>query len=140
MPVKINVLYIALAIAVIAVFLFGYNTVANIGGKGNGGGNQNNTGNVTNSTNPALDSFARCLTAKGVVMYGSATCPHCSNQKALFGSSFQYINYVECTEQYQLCNDKGIRGVPTWEINGTHYEGERTFKMLAQLSGCAWTA
>ena len=39
-----------------------------------------------------LDSFAKCLSAKGVKMYGAWWCPHCKDQKESFGYSFQYVN------------------------------------------------
>jgi glutaredoxin-related protein len=47
-------------------------------------------------------------------LYGSKICPHCLKQKELFGDSFQYINYVECTEEYKRCAD--LRGVPAREF------------------------
>lgn len=62
------------------------------------------------------DAFAKCLTQKGFTMYGAYWCPHCKDQKALFGDSFKYVNYVECTEQTQLCTDKGVQGFPTWIV------------------------
>src|SRR5215467_2633829 len=43
-----------------------------------------------------LDAFAKCLTAKNAKMYGAYWCPHCQDQKEMFGSSFQYAPYVEC--------------------------------------------
>ena len=62
------------------------------------------------------DSFAKCLTVKGFSMYGAEWCPHCKDQKALFGDSFKYINYVECPQNTNLCLAKGIQGYPTWII------------------------
>ena len=50
-----------------------------------------------------LDDFAKCLTQKSVVMYGAYWCPHCQAQKKLFGSSFKYVNYVECTKDIKKC-------------------------------------
>src|ERR1041385_8352379 len=44
-----------------------------------------------------LDSFAQCVSAKGARMYGAWWCPHCADQKELFGFAFQYVNYVECS-------------------------------------------
>jgi glutaredoxin len=82
------------------------------------------------------DDFAKCLADKGVVMYGSEYCGHCAAQKDIFGESFQFVNYVECTEQQQLCQQKGINAVPTWEIDGTFYTGERSLEALSELSGC----
>ncbi len=42
------------------------------------------------------DAFARCLTARGVKMYGAWWCPHCVEQKEKFAASFEYAPYVEC--------------------------------------------
>jgi len=90
----------------------------------------------------AIDEFAKCLTEKGVKMYGSLTCGHCNNNKLLFGSSFQYINYIEChprgeNEQSELCIEENIEYVPTWEFSdGTRETGEKNFYELAEKTGC----
>jgi hypothetical protein len=34
-----------------------------------------------------------------------------------------------------LCEQKGIKGFPTWEINGKMLSGERTLDELANESG-----
>ena len=60
------------------------------------------------------DAFAKCLTEKGFSMYGAEWCPHCQAEKALFGTSFQYIKYVECPDNINLCLSKGVAGYPTW--------------------------
>lgn len=86
--------------------------------------------------NTRLDSFAKCLTEKGVVMYGTYWCSHCKAEKERFGDSFKYINYVECSEETEKCELKGIEGVPAWEINGVIYEGEQGLQKLSELSGC----
>ena len=88
------------------------------------------------STESVTDSLAKCLTEKGVAMYGAEWCSHCQNQKKLFGDSFQYINWVDCDKESAKCNEAGIQGYPTWVINGNNYPGEQTFERLAQLSGC----
>jgi len=89
------------------------------------------------------DDFAKCLNEKGVKMYGAFWCGHCKNQKEAFGSSFQYVNYQECTvggnqnSFAQECKDADIKGYPTWKFpNGTIKEGEVSFADLAKLSGC----
>ena len=83
-----------------------------------------------------LDSFAKCLADKGATMYGAAWCPHCQNQKRLFGSSFQYVPYVECPNVPQLCVDKGVSGYPTWIMGDTKLEGEQTLQKLSSISSC----
>lgn len=60
------------------------------------------------------DALAKCITEKGWAMYGTYSCSHCQAQKKIFGDSFQYIKYVECTKDVQLCIDKKINGFPTW--------------------------
>jgi len=96
--------------------------------------------NTTASVN--LDDFAKCLAADNVSMYGASWCPHCNDQKTMFGTSFQYINYVECADpnnsqvQTPACNKAGISGYPTWVINGTLYPGEQTLAGLAKMTGC----
>lgn len=87
--------------------------------------------------------FAKCLTARGVKMYGTYLCPHCNNQKAMFGKwGFAEIAYIECDAKGKngnpdFCIAKGIEGYPTWEFNnGLRMVGEVTFQMLSEKSGC----
>ncbi|MFH1221662.1 MAG: hypothetical protein V1492_01110 [Candidatus Micrarchaeota archaeon] len=86
-------------------------------------------------------NFAKCLTAKGAAMYGASWCPHCQNQKKMFGAAVEYIKYVECAPpeggQAAACTSAGIEAYPTWLIEGQKYLGEKTFEELAQLTGCA---
>lgn len=43
------------------------------------------------------DSLAKCLSDKGVKMYGAFWCGHCQNQKAEFNGNLEKYNiYVEC--------------------------------------------
>jgi thiol-disulfide isomerase/thioredoxin len=85
-----------------------------------------------------LDDFAKCLTSKNAVMYGAYWCPHCQAMKAAFGSSFQYVNYVECTVDVKKCTDNNVNGYPTWIFNnGQRTEGEQTLQKLSELSGCS---
>lgn len=90
----------------------------------------------------AYDTFASCLTESGVTMFGTFWCPHCKDQKELFGKSFQYVNYVECSlpdgnSQTEFCKKKDIRGYPTWEFeNGTQIEGTASLEVLSQKTAC----
>jgi hypothetical protein len=89
-----------------------------------------------------LDTFATCLKDKGVKFYGAFWCPHCANQKALFGKSVAFLPYVECSNpdgktQNDLCNKANITGYPTWEFPDGHREnGEQTLAKLSELSSC----
>ncbi len=73
------------------------------------------------------DSFAKCLTEKGAVMYGEDWCKYTNAQKGMFGKSFKYITY-------QVKED--LRKRPTWVIDGESYETVQSFERLAALTGC----
>lgn len=78
------------------------------------------------------DSFAKCLTEKGAVMYGAMDwCKFTQAQKGMFGKSFKYINYREFDEL------PGIKTTPTWVISGKWHENVQPFDKLAALTGCS---
>ena len=82
------------------------------------------------------DSFAQCLAEKGAKMYGTDWCSHCKVQKKAFGSSFQYIDYIDCDKNRQQCAVPGISIYPTWIIDGDKFPGEQPLYKLASLSKC----
>ncbi len=93
----------------------------------------------SSSVNP---EFAQCLTEKGAVMYGAYWCSHCINQKKLFGDSWEFVNYVECSlpggkGQTEVCVKAGIEGYPTWEFaDGSRQSGELSLAALSTTTGC----
>lgn len=97
----------------------------------------------SSSTAPGkYDAFAQCLTENGAVFYGAFWCPHCQNQKALFGKSKDLLPYVECStadgkEQLPICEEKNIEGYPTWDFaDSTRLTGEISLETLAEKTGC----
>lgn len=96
----------------------------------------------TNSKPGRLDEFAQCLKDKGAVFYGAFWCPHCQNQKAMFGKSAKLLPYVECStadgkSQFQICKDKNIEGYPTWEFaDNSRESGEVSLSRLSEKTGC----
>jgi len=88
------------------------------------------------------DAFAQCLGEKGAIFYGAFWCPHCANQKELFGDSARLLPYVECSTpdgrgQTQECRDKNIDGYPTWEFaDGSRQGGEVALETLAEKTSC----
>lgn len=88
------------------------------------------------------DVFAQCLKDKGAVFYGAFWCPHCQNQKAMFGKSAKLLPYVECSTsdgrvQLQICKDKNIEGYPTWEFaDGSREVGEVSLSRLSEKTEC----
>ncbi len=89
-----------------------------------------------------VDRFAQCLTDKGTVMYGLFWCPHCEDQKELFGASFRNVRYVECgtldhKEQPQ-CEQEGLKDFPTWRFaDGERHAGGLSLPELATKTGCS---
>lgn len=85
--------------------------------------------------------FAKCLTANDAKMYGAYWCPHCQNQKKMFGDAVQYVNYIECDDngsQAKVCADAGIKGYPTWVFkSGEQVAGEVSVVDLSEKSGCS---
>jgi uncharacterized membrane protein len=84
--------------------------------------------------------LAMHMAEHGAVMYGSYKCPHCTQQKEMFGGAFKYIKYVECNPKGEnanpsLCLAKGIMNYPTWEIDGRFYEGAMPLEQLSAISG-----
>ena len=97
-------------------------------------------------TQESVEALAKCITANGGVEYGTFWCPKCAQVKKNFGSSFQYIKYVECdargeSEQSELCLQKGIDKYATFIFNDDPNKdnwlvGVPTFEELAAKSGC----
>jgi uncharacterized membrane protein/glutaredoxin len=96
---------------------------------------------ITTTSGAAEIALARHLKDIGAKMYGAYWCPHCHDQKQLFGQpAVQEFPYIECAadganSQLQLCQAAGIEGFPSWEINGQIYPGARRLSELAELSG-----
>lgn len=89
--------------------------------------------------NNQLDQLAKCLNQNGAVMYGAYWCPHCQNQKKLFGNAFKYVNYIECAENPGKCSAAGIQEFPTWVFPaGDRLVGEQTLETLAEKSQCSF--
>lgn len=88
------------------------------------------------------DDFAKCLSAKGAIMYGAYWCPHCMDQKEMFGNSWKHVNYIECSlpnkaGQTDFCKRAGINGYPTWEFSDeSRVEQVMTLEQLGDKTGC----
>lgn len=97
---------------------------------------------ASNKPNP-LDGFAACLGEKGATFYGAFWCPHCAEQKKLFGTSAKLLPYAECSTPdskgvTQVCLDAEIKSYPTWEFaDETRQTGVVSLQNLAEKTGCA---
>jgi len=93
--------------------------------------------------NHRYDAFAKCLASAQTKMYGLYWCPHCAEQKAMFGKSFRYVPYVECAikgsrELAPACQAAGVKLFPSWQF-GSNPPVEGVFPMqeLSDKTGCS---
>ena len=79
---------------------------------------------------PMIRALAEHLTEEGVLFYGASWCPHCQEQKRLFGASASRLPYIECSltgptgPQSAACRMAGVQSYPTWLINGRAIVGQ----------------
>jgi len=90
---------------------------------------------------PYLKELANHLRDSGARFYGAYWCPHCQEQKELFGASAHRLPYVECTPNGRnggrsaACVANDIQDYPTWIIKRSRYTGVMSTSELARLSG-----
>jgi len=95
---------------------------------------------ITTVSSQEKINFAKYLSNNNIVMYSAYWCPHCNDQKQLFGKkAVEELIIIECAKdgknnKYKLCQDKGIEGFPSWEINNEVYSGTRSLRELAQMT------
>lgn len=94
-------------------------------------------------TGPSIyDSFATCLQDSGAMFFGAFWCPHCRDQKEMFGSASRLIPYTECSTpdgrgQLAVCRDKNVDTYPTWEFaDGERVTGTMQLADLSAKTGC----
>lgn len=99
------------------------------------------TSGITTSSGPAEIALAQHLKQVDAKMYGAYWCPHCAEQKQLFGkAAFSETTYIECdpngeNAQPELCQAAKVESYPTWEIKGKTYSGTQPLEQLAAASG-----
>ncbi|NEQ23673.1 MAG: vitamin K epoxide reductase family protein [Microcoleus sp. SIO2G3] len=97
---------------------------------------------ITTTSGQAELALARHLKSIGAKMYSAYWCPHCHDQKQLFGrQAVQELPYIECdpagqNSQTALCeaNKEEVTGYPTWEIKGQYLHGTQSLEQLADAS------
>jgi hypothetical protein len=86
-------------------------------------------------------ALAKYITSIGGKMYSAFWCPHCYEQKQLFGEkAFSEINSIECdpagkNPQPQACLAAKVQSYPTWQIKGKVYSGTQLLGKLAKEIG-----
>ena len=90
---------------------------------------------------PKVRALAEQLAKTGAKFYGTDWCPHCQEQKRLFGASANRLPYVECSPhgrygpEAPACAAAHVQRYPTWMIKGRRIEGLLTLKQLAEYGG-----
>lgn len=83
------------------------------------------------------DDLAKCLTERGMQMYGTSWCGHCQKQKAEFAESFDFINYTDCDLENLKCQEASVTGYPTWITSkGEILRGRQSLVTLAKKANC----
>ncbi|MGC1646877.1 MAG: hypothetical protein WA741_13685 [Candidatus Sulfotelmatobacter sp.] len=92
--------------------------------------------------NHKYDNFAKCLATKQARMYGLYWCPHCIEQKEMFGEAFHFVPYQECAikgsqEEAPVCKIAGVKLFPAWQFGDeSPKEGVLSMEALSDKTGC----
>lgn len=98
--------------------------------------------NTTTVPTGKYTALAQCLKDSGATFFGAFWCPHCKDQKALFGDAVSLLPYTECSTpdgqgQLQICKDNDIKNYPTWVFkDGSRLTGTIPLDQLAAKTGC----
>jgi uncharacterized membrane protein len=98
---------------------------------------------ATTKSGPSEIALAKHLKEVGAKKYSAWWCPHCYDQRQLFGrEAFKTIAVVECDPTGEnpdptACQAAGVKSYPTWQIKGKTYPGVMELSELAQVSGYA---
>jgi glutaredoxin len=94
---------------------------------------------TTTISSPAIAELASCLKKNGATFYGTEWCPHCKDQKKLFGEAIAQVNYVDCDKNKVACDTAKVKGYPTWVFaDGSTLVGTQALEALAAKSGCSF--
>ncbi|MPZ75658.1 MAG: Vitamin K epoxide reductase [Deltaproteobacteria bacterium] len=97
-------------------------------------------GKTTGPEDPWVRGLVEHLVSTEAKFYGASWCPHCIEQKELFGATSRRVPYIECSPggprapQATVCSEANIKSYPTWIINGERYTGTQSLDSLAQFS------
>jgi len=105
--------------------------------------NSNISATSTSSLKPeTVQKLAACIKTSGAKFYGAFWCPHCNDQKDMFGDAKKDLPYVECSTpdgrgENPVCAAAKITGYPTWVFaDDTSEAGALPFEELARRTGC----
>ena len=91
---------------------------------------------------PYRRGLAEQLADSGALFYGASWCPHCQEQKRLFGASEDRLPYVECSPGgprggvASSCVSAGVTTYPTWIFpDGSRVTAVISLRELAERVG-----
>jgi hypothetical protein len=99
---------------------------------------------ITDKKESAEVKLAKCMTQKGIKLYTSRTCPHCTTQKEMFKDGLEYLSNTDCLKPdgsgwSDVCTVAGIEAVPTWIfVNADKVTGTTALNILAEKAGCEY--
>lgn len=94
---------------------------------------------IRSKSSPRALALAEALNQRDAKFYGAYWCSHCANQKETLGrEAMKLVPYLECDAQglnskRDQCQAAGIKGYPTWSVNGELFPGEKDLDELADL-------
>lgn len=81
--------------------------------------------------------LATCLSEKGFSLAGTAWCPHCEKQREMFGDALSIIDYHDCEEDKDWCEENDIKYYPSWiSPLGAVSPGVKDFDTLKEMAEC----
>lgn len=88
----------------------------------------------------SMDDIANDITANGWVLYSTTICPHCVEQKDVFGYDIEHIVVINCDvseDAYNQCIANNITGVPAWinSVTGEVRVGMQDMDSLIKMAG-----
>ena len=95
---------------------------------------------ITSESSKKAIRIANHLNQNGVIKYSAYWCPKCLEQAEFFGKkAYKKLSVIECAtdgknSKTELCIEKGIKGFPSWEINGEIFLGVKTLEQLSELT------
>jgi uncharacterized membrane protein len=99
---------------------------------------------VTTTSGEAEIALARHLKQIGAKEYIAWWCPHCHEQKLLFGKeAYKELDHIDCAPVdnpngvKDECRAAKIQSYPSWIINGKIYAGVQNLEQLANISNYA---
>jgi len=79
------------------------------------------------------EEAAICIGEKSL-LYVQLGCPHCEDQKELFGEYYKHLNVIDCFYERDKCS--AISATPTWVIGFKELQGVQSIETLMKETGC----